>query len=184
MRNTRVAKRYAQSLLDAAIEHDTLDAVVASVRLVRAALAESAPLRALLRNPVIAAERKQSILRAIFAERVHPLVEAFLHLVCLKGRENLLDLIADEFIALYNQRAGIVAARAITAVPLPDDLRARVGHVVAQRFGGTPQITYQVEPALLGGLVIECGDVRLDASLAGALARLRKQLLFLNGKQT
>lgn len=184
MRNPRLAKRYARSLLDASIEHDAVDQVTQSVELIRAAIAQSAPLRAFLRNPVIAAERKQTILRQIFESRVHPLVDAFLQLVCLKGRENVLDQIAEEFVRLYNQRAGIVAARAISAIPLDGGLRERVERVIAERFHGTPQVTYQIDPSILGGLIIQSEDIRLDASLAGALERLRKQLLATNGQQT
>ncbi len=182
MRNLRVAKRYARSLLDAAIEHTALDAVKSSVELIRNAISESAPLRALLRNPVIAAERKVSVLRAIFGDHVHPLMMAFIQLVCLKSRENLLDQIAEEFLALYNQREGIVAAQAISAIPLDSDLRARVEQVVERRFHGKPQVSYVVNPGILGGLILQCEDLRLDASLAGALDRLRRQLLSTNGK--
>lgn len=108
MRNARVAKRYARSLFEAAEQNDALEQVRQSVESFSAAFAQSPPLRALLRNPVIGAERKVAILREIFAQRTHPLFGAFLELVCLKGRENILDQIAEQFVELYNAWAGIV----------------------------------------------------------------------------
>ncbi|MCX7929291.1 MAG: ATP synthase F1 subunit delta [Chlorobi bacterium] len=182
MRNARVAKRYAQSLLDAALNAGALDQVMQSVELFHIALGASAPLRALLRNPVIAAERKKAVLDAIFGEQTHPLFRAFLQLVCTKGRENVLDQIAEQFITLYDQYVGIVRARVVSAVELPADIYPRIESLVATRFGGTPQIHYRIEPAILGGLIVECNDVRLDASLVGQLQRLREQLLFANGR--
>jgi F-type H+-transporting ATPase subunit delta len=183
MRNVRVAKRYARSLLEAALDAGALDDVARSVELVRSAIASSASLRAFLRNPVIVSERKKAILAAIFAERVHPIVAAFLQLVCIKGRENILDQIAEQFGQLYDEHVGIVRARVLSATQFPDDLRARIESFVAARFGGKPQVEYRIEPAILGGLIVECNDVRLDASVAGQLQRLRQQLLSTNGKQ-
>lgn len=181
MLNTRVAKRYAKSLLEAAVGEGVLEDVRRDVDVFLAAFAASAPLRALLRNPVIRAERKEAVLRAIFAERTHPLFVAFLQLVCRKGRENLLDQIAKQFVALYNERNGIVEAEAITAIPLPEDLQRRVEQFIAAYFHGTPQVRYRHDPAIIGGIIIRRDDVQLDASLRGQLERLRQRLTSANG---
>ncbi|MCS6999868.1 MAG: ATP synthase F1 subunit delta [Bacteroidota bacterium] len=183
MKNVRVAKRYARSLLQVAQDNAALEAVRAAVEIFDAAFAASAPLRALLRNPVVAAERKSAILDAIFGERVHPIFRAFLKLVCIKGRENILDSITAQFVNLYNEHKGITVAVVSAAVEVPDPLHERIKAFIARRFGGTPYVEYRIDPTLLGGLVIQCGDVRLDASIAGHLARLRKQLSVVNGKQ-
>lgn len=177
MRNARVAKRYARSLFEAAQQNHALDQVRQSVELLSATLAQSAPLRALLRNPVISADRKVSILREIFSQRTHQLFGAFLELVCLKGRESILDQIAELFIELYNTWAGIVPASVTTAVEFPSDLVPRIQAIVARRFGGRPALKFVIDPTILGGIVIECGDIRLDASIAGQLDRLRTRLL-------
>jgi len=177
MRNARVAKRYARSLFEAAEQNDALEQVRQSVESFSAAFAQSPPLRALLRNPVIGAERKVAILREIFAQRTHPLFGAFLELVCLKGRENILDQIAEQFVELYNAWAGIVPASVTTAVEFPSDLVPRIEAFIARRFGGRPKLEFSVNPAILGGIVIKSDDIRLDASVAGQLARLRAQLL-------
>jgi F-type H+-transporting ATPase subunit delta len=177
MRNIRVAKRYARSLFDAAQMHQCLDAIRADVELFRVTFMQSGPLRAFLRNPVIAAERKVTILRELFSTRTHQLFTAFVELVCMKGRENLLDQIADQFIVLYNENAGIIPAHVTTAVELSAHLVPRVEEFIARRFGGKPELTFSVNPAILGGIVITCGDIRLDASLVGQIQRLRNTLL-------
>ncbi len=177
MRNIRVAKRYARSLFDAAQMHQCLDAIRTDVEFFRATFVQSGPLRAFLRNPVIAAERKVTILRELFGKRTHQLFTAFMELVCIKGRENLLDQIAEQFIAMYNENAGILPAHVTTAVELSADLVPRVEEFIARRFGGKPELTFSVDPSILGGMVITCGDIRLDASLVGQIQRLRDKLL-------
>lgn len=182
MRNARVATRYARSLFAAALDANALEDVKVSIELFTAAFKATAPLRALLRNLVIPAARKDAILRAIFAERIHPIVCAFFTLVCYKGRENLLDQIAEQFNELYNEHAGIVSARVTAAIELPVDLQRRVEAFIAKRFDGKPQVEYFVDPSIIGGLIIECKDVQLDASIAGQLVRMRRRLLSTNGK--
>lgn len=181
MRNIRVAKRYARSLFEVALDAHALEDVKASIELFTSAFNASAALRALLRNPVIPAVRKDAALEAIFAGRVHPIVRAFFKLVCLKGRENLLDQIAEQFIVLYNEHSGIVTARVTAAIELSVELQRRVEEFIAERFGGKPVVEYFVDPSIIGGLIICCNDIRLDASIAGQLARMRRYLLSPNG---
>jgi F-type H+-transporting ATPase subunit delta len=63
-----------------------------------------------------------------------------------------------------------------TAMPLTDDLRARVKDVMSRRMGKEALVDEQVNPALIGGIVIHIGDERIDASLAQRIRTVRQKL--------
>jgi F-type H+-transporting ATPase subunit delta len=98
-------------------------------------------------------------------------------LMLRRGRIDQLPRVSAEFRRLDNARQGIVPATATTAAPLSqDDVRALVGRL-EQMTGGRIELALQVDPSLLGGLVVRVGDRLIDGSVRGRLERLRNQLV-------
>ena len=98
-------------------------------------------------------------------------------LMIKRGRIDQLPRVAAEFRRLDNARQGITIATAISAAPLtPDELRAVTARL-EQYTGGRIELETQVDPSLLGGLVVRVGDRLIDGSVRGRLERLRNQLV-------
>ena len=94
-----------------------------------------------------------------------------------RGRIDHLPRVAAEFRRLDNARQGITIATATSAAPLdPDEVRALTARM-EQFTGGRVELDLQVDPSLLGGLVVRVGDRLIDGSVRGRLERLRNQLV-------
>ncbi len=98
-------------------------------------------------------------------------------LMLRRGRIDQLPRLAAEFRRLDNARQGITIATATSATALsPDEVRALTQRM-EQFTGGRVELDLQVDPSLLGGLVVRVGDRLIDGSVRGRLERLRNQLV-------
>jgi F-type H+-transporting ATPase subunit delta len=94
-----------------------------------------------------------------------------------RGRIEDLPRVAAEFRRLDNARQGITEATATTAAELTQDEIRELTARLEQFTGGRVELDVQVDPSLLGGLVVRVGDRLIDGSVRGRLERLRNQLV-------
>ncbi|MEJ2494874.1 MAG: F0F1 ATP synthase subunit delta, partial [Ignavibacteriaceae bacterium] len=102
MSDSKVAYRYASSLLDTAIEKDILEKVFKDIKLLIESLHISGELKRTVESPVIKPELKFSILNEIFSKKMNKETLKFIHFVINKNREEVLYSIAEKFIDLRN----------------------------------------------------------------------------------
>jgi F-type H+-transporting ATPase subunit delta len=178
MNNPRLAGRYAKSLLDLATEQGQLDAVYNDIRYLQALCKSNPDFVAVLRSPIIKADKKGKILAAVTSANLGPITNAFNTLLMQKGREENLPEIIGAFIDQYNNIKGIKRVKITTATPLTDELKASI---LNQVKGDTPLEKIELETAikeeLIGGFVLQYGDTLVDASILRDLKDVRKQFL-------
>ncbi len=174
MSEIKVASRYAKSLLDLAIEQNSLEDIKKDMQLFVETLKGSSELQAVLRNPIIALSKKNEILNAIFADKVHPVTIAFLKINVNKGRSEVLYVTAKEFLNQYNQYKNIVTAQVVSAVALSESVKAEIVAKVKEVTGGEVVLNASVNENLIGGFVLTVGDKQFDTSIANKLSRLKK----------
>jgi F-type H+-transporting ATPase subunit delta len=141
-----------------------------------AAIEQSSELRNVLRNPQIESTAKGSIL-ADLAGTDEPLFTNFLLLVAEKGRAAELDLIASEFERLMAREERRLSVELTTARELTDDEAKAIVAQIEKAAGRTVEATRTVDPRLIGGIVLQAGSYRADASVRGRLERLRQTLV-------
>jgi F-type H+-transporting ATPase subunit delta len=132
-------------------------------------------LHALLENPEIDSRVKGDILARV-AEGSDEAVVNFVRLVAEKGRASELGEIADELDALVAAQERILDVEITTARELSDAEFGRIVSQIESNSGRTVQAERTVDPNLLGGIVLQAGSLRLDASVRGRLDRLRHDL--------
>lgn len=159
-----VAATYAEALYGAAKEAGAVDAVAGDLRSLVESIGTSPDVLRLIESPDVAVEAKKGALAGIFAER-NPTLANFLKVVLDRGRASDLPDIAKAFTAKVDDAEGRIAVEAITAVPLPDDLRQKILDKVQRETGRTPFVTERVDPEIVGGLILRVGSVMLDASV-------------------
>lgn len=175
MRIQPVAYRYAKSLLDIALEQGQLDQVHQDMTLLAETCTESADLRQLLKSPVVRGDQKGRVLNRVFAGRIGKVVLTFLDVLLRKGREGLLLDITRAFQEIYREHKGIVVCKVTTAVPLSATEREEVRRITAPRFPGkTIEIQTFVDPSILGGGIIQVGDLQWDASVRNKLHVIKR----------
>ena len=166
---------YAEALLEAARDHDRVEQVRVELEDFVAAVEASDELRSLLRNPQIEPHVKRDALDAALGG-ADPLVRNFLLLLAEKGRIGEVDEIQSELERLVALAERILELELTTAVELSDEEAAKVVGQIEQAAGRKVEATRNVDPELLGGIVIQAGSQRLDASVRGRLDQLRQEL--------
>lgn len=101
----------------------------------------------------------------------------FLRLLSEKGRIGEIDEIGREFERLSAEEEGVLNVELTTAVELSDDEAKAIVEQIESASGRTVDATRKVDPELVGGIVLEVGSMRLDASVRGRLDRLRQELV-------
>lgn len=173
-----VAARYAKSLLDLAQEKGLTETMYKDMLFFKNTVDQSRPLLLMLKNPIVRAEKKSAILKAVFAKRVDPVTMAFFEIIAKKNREPIMDSIATEFINQYNQQKNIERATIITTVPLTDALRKKFTAIVMKATGGkSVELEEKIDSKLIGGYVLRVGDQQIDGSIRSQLNDLRLQFL-------
>ncbi len=129
----------------------------------------------MLESPELDSRAKVALLEQVLGD-ADELVRNFLLLLAEKGRSGEVAEIAREFEALVAREQGILDVELTTAVELSkqdfDQLVDRIGKASGRKV----RASRSVDPALVGGLVLEVGSRRLDASIRGRLDRLRQEL--------
>lgn len=172
-----VAERmYARALFQAAQEHGRIDAVQSDLGAFADAVEGSPELAAFLSNPQVDPAAKAGAL-AELSEGADELVRNFLQLIAGKGRSGQVAGIRDELQALVDRAQGRVAVELTTAYELSDDEAAAIVSQIEQASGRSVEAVRRVDPGLIGGLVLQAGSLRVDASVRGRLSRLRRELV-------
>jgi F-type H+-transporting ATPase subunit delta len=170
-----VHRVYARALYDAATEQGRVGPVQQDLQDFVAALDEVPELRAVLRNPQLDPRAKVSAVEAIVAGG-DPLVSNFLRLLSEKGRAGEVEEIVREFERLVAAEQGQLTVELTTAHELTDDEARGIVAQIEQASGRKVEATRSVDPGLIGGLVLQAGSFRVDASVRGRLGKLRQEL--------
>jgi F-type H+-transporting ATPase subunit delta len=169
------ARRYAEAAFEVATRDGTVqawrDELQASVARVGVE-----PALSVLANPSIPIDQRSAALTALLTDTVSPPVLNLIQLLLRRGRIDGLARVAGEFGRLDDRRQGLTHATVTSAAKLtPDELR-ELTQRLEQSTGGHVALDTQVDPSLLGGLIVRVGDRLIDGSVRGRLERLRNQL--------
>jgi F-type H+-transporting ATPase subunit delta len=175
MSETRVASRYAKSLIDLAQEKGILEQVHEDMQLFAKTVKESRDFNLFLSNPIISHGKKLTVLKSLFTGKVTDLTLRFFLLITEKNREAMLVGASTEFISQYNQLKGIEKAQVTTAIPLTPELRAQVNQKLVQMTGKTIQLEEKVDPAIIGGFLLRVGDRQVDDTIRTSLRALKNK---------
>jgi len=173
---TRIATRYAKSLVDLAKEQNKLDRIKTDIDQFKAAI-ENRDFEMMLKSPIIKPTKKQQIFDALFKDKFDEMTLAFLGIVLRKNRGENLEGIADSFIDQYQAINKVSTIVLTTATPLEDGALEQIKAKFLESADTSQKIDIKtkVDPALIGGFVVEFDDKLYDASVAHKLDKLRKE---------
>ncbi len=175
MQNPRLAGRYAKSLVDLAGEKDQLNKVYDDMKYLQAVNKQSKEFVAMLKSPVIHADKKNAVISGIIGGKVSELSSAFLTLLVQKNRESALPEIVDAFIDQYNDIKGIHKVKLTTAAPVSEELQKSIVSKVKQEAGFEHvELESKVDESIIGGFVLEYHNKLMDASIARELNDIKK----------
>ena len=169
-------RMYARALFEAARDQDRVDVARDQLAELADALEASPELEAFLANPQLDPGAKASVLDEVTGD-ADPTVRNFVRVVAAKGRAGQLRQIIEEFEAIVDREQGRLTVELTTAHELDDAETAAIVRQIEQASGRTVEATRAVDPDLIGGLILQAGSLRVDASVRGRLDRLRRELV-------
>ncbi|MZP30771.1 F0F1 ATP synthase subunit delta [Heliobacterium undosum] len=173
-----VARRYAQALLEIGTQTKNLDALEAELGRFIEMIDNHPELQRVLFHPsIVVAEKKDLVGKLLATGAFSETARAFILLVIDRRRENYFADIFREFVRLANKVRNIEEARVTSAVELAPEQVERLRSQLAAATGKEIVLRQQVDPSLIGGLVVAFGDRIIDGSVAGKIRDLRESLL-------
>lgn len=168
-----IAKRYATALFDLALERDQLDVVAADLDALAQLLDNSEDLDRLVRSPVISRGDQGRGIDAIADNGgLSELVRSFLGIMAQKRRLFVLGAAISEFRRLLAEHKGEVAAEVTSAQPLKPEHEAAVRAALKDVVGREVALETNVDPSLIGGLVIKVGSRMMDNTVRTKLTNI------------
>ena len=169
-----LAERYAAALFELADERRLLDEIAASLRQLRAMLAESMDLSRLVSSPLLSREDQAKAIVAV-AERAgfSPLVRDFLAVVAKNRRLFAVPAMIDAYLEKLAERRGEVTAQVAAAQPLSDSQLDLLREQLRRSVGRRVSVDVKVDPGLIGGMIVKLGSRMIDGSISSKLQRLQ-----------
>jgi F-type H+-transporting ATPase subunit delta len=170
-----VHRTYARALFDAARDKDRVTTVREELADFVQAMQDVPELRAVLENPQVDRRAKAAALESLLADG-DELLRNFLRLLAEKGRVGELDEVQRVFERLVAAAEGQLDVELTTAFDLSEEESSAIVDQIAKASGRRVRASRNVDPALIGGIVLQVGSRRVDASIRGRLERLRREL--------
>jgi len=168
-----LAGRYASALFDLARDERQIDAVSRSLDTLGSALLDSRDFAELVDSPVVDRDQAGKAFAALAPQLgLDPITSNFLGVLARNGRKGQLRPIIRLFKRIASEHRGETTAEVVTARPLNDDQVAALKSQLRARAGREVNIDAQIDPAILGGIVVRLGSQMIDASIRTKLNRL------------
>ncbi len=161
-----LAGRYATALFDLARDSNTIDAVAKSLSDLREALDESEDFAALVSSPVVSRKDAANGIAAVAkAMKLDSLTGKFLGVLANNHRLDKLGGMITAFEAIVSAHRGEATADVTSAHPLTADQLTKLKANLKTRVGRDVTVAATVDPAILGGLIVQLGSQLIDGSI-------------------
>lgn len=177
MRQTTIARSYAEALYETGAKHGQNEEFARAFAELETVLSTEPRIRVFLETPKVEPEQKRRVLSDALEGRVPKLFLNFVQVVLDQRRQRLLRVIAHEYHAVLDERLGRVHAR-ITLAREPDEatreaIMGRLDTLIEE----TVVSSFRVDPEILGGIIVRYGDRVIDGSVRRRMLALKGELL-------
>jgi F-type H+-transporting ATPase subunit delta len=170
-----IAQVYARALFEVANEHDSLDEIHDQLNAFADAVHENRELAQFFFSPYFSAsEKKEGLHRAV--QGANPAFTNFLEALIERHRMPAIFRIRTEFETLWDEARKLLPVRITSAIELDSDTISALGERIGKQVDRQVEVSTTVDPDILGGVVLQVGNVILDASIKNRLEQLRKQV--------
>jgi F-type H+-transporting ATPase subunit delta len=170
-----IAQVYSRALFEVASEQDELDRVHDELGAFADAMADNRELMAFFFSPYFSVkEKKVGLERAVTG--ASPAFDNFLQALIERHRMPAIFRIRTEYDALWDEARKLLAVQITSAIALGEDQVKSLGERIGKEVDRDVQVSADVDPDILGGVVLRVGNVILDASIRNRLEQLRKQV--------
>lgn len=172
-----VASVYAESLLDLANETQSAEAIMAEFDEIVGLMDRDETFARFMESPSVDSEGRRAALEKIFRGRLNDMMLNALLVLNERGRSAIVRRVHRAYRLALEAQLNQAEVEVTSAAPLDADVREKLKTVMKDRLGKDVILVEHVEPSIVGGLIVQYGDTRLDASVVGQLKRVRARLL-------
>ena len=170
-----IAQVYARALFEVASEQDSLDEVREQLGAFADAVHENRDLAVFFFSPYFSVlEKKDGLQRTVLD--ANPAIENFLQALIERHRMPAIFRIRSQFDALWDEERKLLPVQVTSAIELDAETVQSLGERIGKEIDRTVEVSSNVDPDILGGIVLRVGNVILDASIRNRLEQLRKQV--------
>lgn len=178
MDNGLIPKRYAKALYKYAVEEGLSEQLYHEMKQLCHSFENHADLNNMICNPYLPSEIKEKLLVTASGLPTDGILIRFMHLMNTHSRESFLRLTALSYIRVYTESSGILPMEILSAMELPKDIKIRIIGILENKFfDKTLEISYYIEPKLIGGFIVKTDSMILDASVRNELKNIGFKLL-------
>jgi F-type H+-transporting ATPase subunit delta len=164
---------YADALMSLAQSQKLVDEFGENCAALLKLLDESPELNQILANPIVKIADKKAILSKIVGDKVHPFMSNFLMILVERRRIGFLGGICQQYQAALRKLKGIVLAEVTSAIALTDaQMQSVRDRVQAMTSATSVDIVANIDPEIIGGVIIKVGSQVIDSSLRAEIRRL------------
>lgn len=166
---TQIGITYAQALYDLAAQEGLTGELLQQLQALNAGFAEAPQFLRLLSAPNISKQERCRVVDDSFRGKVHVYVLNFLKILTEKGYAHYFGDCCKAFEDQYNADNGILPVRAVTAVPMNPEQKARLTEKLQSITGKTVRLENRVDPACLGGVRLNYDGKQVDGTVKNRL---------------
>jgi F-type H+-transporting ATPase subunit delta len=170
-----IAQVYARSLFEVAKEHDKLDVVREQLGEFADELARNRELQLFFFSPYFSTQEKEDGLAKAVSD-AEPVLMNFLRLLISNHRMPVVFRVRAAYEALWEKENRLLPVRITSAVELDEGTVQQIGDRISQQTDRKVDLSSDVDPDILGGIVVRVGNQVLDASVRTRLEKLRRQV--------
>ncbi|MAV90758.1 MAG: ATP synthase F1 subunit delta [Bdellovibrionaceae bacterium] len=176
MKTSVIAQRYAKALFELSKQAKNESLIFTELQALEKEIFSSTEFKEFMSSPVIQSKEKESIMAKSLDNSVSDTVKTFCLLLAKNGRLSLFSEIVHAFQALADDEKGVVRGTVRAPQVLGGEEQKAIRDQVQKVIGKKPELHFEVDPALIGGLKAEVGSFTFDDSLSGHLRRMNEQL--------
>jgi F-type H+-transporting ATPase subunit delta len=170
-----IAEVYSRALFEVALEHDVLDQIREQLGQLADAMHDNRDLAVFFFSPYFSIDEKKQGLHSAL-DGAEPAFENFIEALIERHRMPAIFRIRARFDELWDEEKKLLPVLVTSAVELDEAVVKSLGDRIGEQVGREVQLSTEIQPDILGGIVLRVGNVILDASIRNRLNQLRKQV--------
>ena len=170
----RAAIRYAKAVLSLATDKQVAESVNSDMQLMATTISGNQELSSALKNAVVKADSKKTILLQVFPD-LNSISKELFNVLLANKRMDIVEDVATKYSELYDIQIGQELATVTTAVPMTEDIEMKVLAKIKELTNKAVTVKNIIDEDILGGFILRVGDVEYNASIANKLNKLKRE---------
>ena len=177
MKLDQKAKQYSEALFNVAVESQSETEVKDSLINVCNAIRNSAEFRSLLLSKRVSNSDKAKARKEVFGNSCHEIVSEFIAVCKRENLVKIIPLLSKHYSLMLSDKKNIVNVTADVTIDLSEDRKAELKKLLDQSLKKNTEISFKVNPDLIGGIRLRVGNELVDASIGNHLRNMRQKML-------